>query len=312
MKPVRPEDALNLARTRALVAPAPDRALVVAEGPDRVAWLNGLLTADVSRARAGDVAFSFLCEKKGKIVCDLHVFFEAERALLSVPAASRAGVLEVLDHHLIMEDVALSISERPLFRAYGPRAGAVLEALGGWAWAVGGEGGGLFLGPADEASADAFGEALAGALREADGGLASAEVEGWVRVSLGLPRFGVDYGPANYPQETSLHGLGVSFSKGCYLGQEVLYMLEHRGHAKQRLVRLEGSGPAPAVGAPATREDGAEAGVVTSVAVAASGAWTALAMLRRAVAVAGGEVSVGGSACRVHAIVREDATDAPS
>ena len=311
MKPLRPEDALNLARTRALVAPAPDRALVVAEGPDRVAWLNGLLTADVSRARAGDVAFSFLCEKKGKIVCDLHVFFEAERALLSVPAASRAGVLEVLDHHLIMEDVALSVSERPVFRAYGPRAGAVLEALGGWAWAVGGEGGGLFLGPIDDAGADAFGEALAGALREVDGGLASAEVEEWVRVSLGLPRLGADYGPTNYPQETSLHTLGVSFSKGCYLGQEVLYMLEHRGHAKQRLVRLEGSGPPPAAGAPATLADGAEAGLVTSVAAAPSG-WTALAMLKRAAAAAGGEVSVGGNGCRVHAIVGEDPTDSPS
>ena len=69
--------------------------------------------------------------------------------------------------------------------------------------------------------------------------------------------------------------------------------------------------PTPAV-AYLTRTFRAEAGVVTSVAVAASGAWTALAMLKRAVAVAGGEVVVGGSACRVHAIVPEDATDAPS
>jgi folate-binding protein YgfZ len=299
------EDALTLARTSALVAPAPDRALVVAEGPDRVGWLNGLLTADVSCARAGQVAFSFLCEKKGKIVCDLHVVFEADRALLSVPAASRASVLEVLDHHLIMEDVSLSVSEQPIFRVYGPRAPAVLTSLGGWAWSVGGEGGGLFLGPTDEADADTFGEALAGALREADGGLASAEVEEGVRVSLGLPRLGVDYGPSNYPQETSLHGLGVSFSKGCYLGQEVLYMLEHRGHAKQRLVRLEGAGEVPPVGAPVARADGAEVGAVTS-AVASPTGWTGLGMLKRALAVAGGEVQVGAHACRVHAIVSEE------
>ncbi|MBK9266863.1 MAG: hypothetical protein IPM54_44680 [Polyangiaceae bacterium] len=60
-----------------------------------------------------------------------------------------------------------------------------------------------------------------------------------LRVEIGLPRWGVDFNDDNYPQEASLEHLGVSFQKGCYLGQEAVFMLQMRGHVKKKIVRLE-------------------------------------------------------------------------
>ncbi len=67
-----------------------------------------------------------------------------------------------------------------------------------------------------------------------------------------MPRFGVDFDDQTLPQEASLERLAVSFNKGCYLGQETVFMLEKRGHAKKRLMRLaidtlEAEAPAPGV-----------------------------------------------------------------
>jgi folate-binding protein YgfZ len=128
--------------------------------------------------------------------------------------------------------------------------------------------------------------------------LVSAAREDELRVELGLPRFGVDFGTSHYPQETSLHTLGVSFSKGCYLGQEVLYMLEHRGHAKKKLVRLHGESTLPAIAAgssqPVLSADASDIGQAAS----ASGAW-AIAMVKQAHAEAEASLTLSGIACRV-------------
>ena len=58
-------------------------------------------------------------------------------------------------------------------------------------------------------------------------------------IEHGLPRFGAEVDATLYPQEAALEKLAVSFSKGCYLGQEVVYMLQERGHVKRKLVPLD-------------------------------------------------------------------------
>lgn len=302
VNPVTLEEARALVQKGSVVAPAPDRAVLVVRGNDRLSWLNGLVTQDVSKAPKGSVAYAFLCEKKGKIVCDMHIFVREDRLDLVVPAAARATVLAALDHHLIMEDVELVESEARVFRVHGTSESraAVLGQLASAEAPV------VEFSRLPEAvvvvdeDPDAFGEKLSAALREAPGGgaLLSSAREGELRVELGVPRFGIDFDTSHYPQETSLHTLGVSFSKGCYLGQEVLYMLEHRGHAKKKLVRLHAESALPEVvlGAPVAvlAEGASEVGQATS----ASGTW-AIAMVKQAHAEADATLTLGGVTCRV-------------
>jgi folate-binding protein YgfZ len=94
------------------------------------------------------------------------------------------------------------------------------------------------------------------------GVLATPEVFEAIRIEEGIARFGVDFDEQNYPQDASIEKLAVSFQKGCYLGQETVFMLEVRGHAKKRLVQLaiDGGRDVP-VGAPITApDDAAEVG----------------------------------------------------
>ena len=100
------------------------------------------------------------------------------------------------------------------------------------------------------------------------------DAAGWeaLRLERGVPRFGVDFDDKMYPQEAALEKAAVSFDKGCYLGQEVVCMLEMRGHVKRKLasVVVDDDGPTgdglPARGAPVTDEAGATVGEVTSAA----------------------------------------------
>jgi len=296
VKPLSPEEARNLAETSALVARAGDLAVLRITGGDRLSWLAGLVTQDVAKLPEGGVAYTFLCEKKGKIVCDMHVFARPDALDLVVPAEAAEAVAAALDHHLIMEDVEIAASDAAVFRVYGPAAPALANALGGAAWP-----GASFRLPvahvvAGTSDADTFAEQLAAATREHGAGVAPSGFEDGLRIALGIPRFGRDFGPAHYPQESSLHGLGVSFSKGCYLGQEVLYMLEHRGHAKRHVVRLSSEAEIPL--AP-LHEGDAEVGAVSSVARDGAG-WAALGMVKAQVAAEGRVLVAGAARCVVH------------
>ena len=120
------------------------------------------------------------------------------------------------------------------------------------------------------------------------------------RVEGRFPLFGQDYGEANLPQETGLDGLGVSYSKGCYLGQEVIARLHHRGSAQRSLVGLEL--PEENAGVPEGSDmtlDGRHVGRVTSsVSSWSRGGNIGLAIVHRRAAVPGTrlELVTGGEA----------------
>lgn len=298
VKPIAEDEARNLAETAALVARAEDLAVIRVTGKDRLSWLAGLVTQDVAKLAPGAAAYTFLCEKKGKIVCDMHVIVRAEALLLLVPAEARDATFALLDHHLIMEDVELAPTDDAVFRVYGPRAETLALALAGAPW----KGAPARVAVAHvvaEGDIDAFAERLADAAREHGAAVAPPRVEEDLRIAFGIPRFGKDFGPAHYPQESSLHGLGVSFSKGCYLGQEVLYMLEHRGHAKRHVVRL--SSEAELAPGAVLHDGDAEVGAISSVARAGAGS-VALGMVKAAASKEGHALRAGDVSCIVHTI----------
>jgi len=142
--------------------------------------------------------------------------------------------------------------------------------------------------------------AMAAAAREIRGGV--GDLEGWeaVRVLAGVAKFGVDFDDTTYPQEAALETKAVSFQKGCYLGQEVVCMLEMRGHVKRRLVPLVVSGgEAPPRHAVVEDGKGAPIGEVTSAIRGPGGEVRAIAMVKHAFIASGTFVVVAGAEARV-------------
>jgi folate-binding protein YgfZ len=304
--------AARAASESVLVVRAADRAAIVVTGKDRTAWLNGLVTCELAKLAPGQGAYGLLVEKKGKVQTDLFIVprtsggsgaASPDGALaLAVPASLREALLPILDHYLIMEDAEIAAAALDFVVAHGPRANE-LAHLAPFAGAVDLLGtGGLVLGVpvADRAAFDA---ALAEALARLGGVLADEPTWEAVRIERGLPRFGVEVDASLYPQEASLEKLAVSFSKGCYLGQEVVYMLQERGHVKRKLVPLDlDPGELPGAGAPVTTPEGEAVGeIMSAVLGASSGEPVAIAMVKWAQAKPGTELRVAARPARVRA-----------
>ena len=296
--------ALERAAGSALVVPAPELATFVVTGGDRQTWLNGLITCDLAPLKVRDAAYGLFVEKKGRVLADAIVLLEATRLFLAVPRAIVGELQALLEHHLIMEDAQIEEGAFEVELVHGPRAGEVVAgacaagALGGALDRTGLGGGVLFF------PAQSLGEVRAArdASLTAVGGMLGDD-RAWeaLRLSRGVPQFGADFDATNYPQEAGLEKRAVSFSKGCYLGQEVVFMLEKRGHVKRRLVTLQvASDLPPPRGASVLDENREEVGTVTSAAIVPTvGGPVAMAMVKRAKAETGLALEILGARATV-------------
>jgi tRNA-modifying protein YgfZ len=297
---------VEAARASVLALEAPDLLALVVTGKDRVSWLNGLLTCDLVKRPEGEGRYGLLVLRNGRVLSDATVVIDETRAFVVLPASLVETVRAHLDHYLVMEDAVVDprTDAFAVWTLHGPRSGDVLAAAraAGGTGAIAdrtGLGGAVVLVP--DAHATEVREALEQAVASF-GGVAGDE-GGWeaLRLERGVARFGVDFDDKTYPQEASLEKVAVSFDKGCYLGQEVVCMLQMRGHVKRRLVPMviDGDTP-PDRGAPVTDEGGAAVGEVTSATTSPTlGKVVALAMIKRAQAEGGQQVVVGGTRAEV-------------
>jgi folate-binding protein YgfZ len=301
-----PKAQVDAARRAVLALPGLQLATLVVTGKDRVSWLNGLVTCDLIKWAPGDARYGLVVSRSGRVLADPILVADGDRAI-AVVEADRAGVLrEHLDHYLVMEDAEIAVATDAFeaWTLHGPASAPVLAAARDAGAASGsldrtGLGGAIVLIPTDRA-AEVRSVVLA-AVRGAGGVVGDAE--GWeaLRLERGVPRFGVDFDDKTYPQEASLEKAAVSFDKGCYLGQEVVCMLEMRGHVKRKLVSivLDGAAP-PANGAAVADEAGAAVGEVTSAVLSPTlGVPVGLAMIKRAHAAVGAQVVVSGTHAKV-------------
>jgi folate-binding protein YgfZ len=297
---------VDAARQASLALPSGDLATLVVTGRDRVSWLNGLVTCDLVKRPDGEARYGLVVARNGRVVADATVVFDDTRALVVVPAELVETLRAHLDHYLVMEDaeVAADTGAFEPWMLHGPRSRDVLAAARA-AGAVGGDndatglGGAIVLAPITHA-----GEVRAAIERAVhDAGGVVGDARGWeaLRLERAVPRFGADFDEKTYPQEASLEKTAVSFDKGCYLGQEVVCMLELRGHVKRKLVPIVIDAPAPPLrGTSVTDQDGAPVGEITSAAASPTlGKPVALAMLKRAVAEAGKRVFIAGASAQV-------------
>lgn len=239
----------------------PDLVVLSVRGDDARTWLNGQITNDVRSTSPGQAVHALVLNVKGRILADAIVLDRGEGGLaMVVPKSEHAALREHFDKYIIMEDVELVLEEAlVVYEQHGGEGGFPVPWLGE----------GVFLRveaqpPPPEVER-----------------ISDAEAE-LARLRVGRPAFGADFGPTTYPQEAGLEN-AVSFQKGCYLGQEVVCMLENRGQISRKLVRLESDALVP-VGAKITDASGVEVGAVTSAAAKPEGGAMLLAFVKRAAA----------------------------
>jgi tRNA-modifying protein YgfZ len=252
----------------------PGRGRIRALGEDRKRLLHAMTTNHVQQLETGQGCYAFFLNAQGRILSDVTILAQSDHLLLDVEPASREFVLAHIDKYIIADDVSVEdVSDSQTTLALeGPAAGEILASIGApvpanyfdsreWANRLvvktsytGAGGFHIYLDPLD---APILRETLADARAvEAD----SQSVE-TARLLHARPRYGVDITDANLPQETQLtHAL--HFTKGCYLGQEIVERIRSRGHVNKLLTRLQLS-EVPAAHAK-LHADGKEVGEVTS------------------------------------------------
>jgi folate-binding protein YgfZ len=298
-------DQVRAARASVLAVLEPDLVAMEVTGKDRVSWLNGLLTCELATAKPGEAVYGLAVAQKGRILSDLFVLIEAERALVLVRRAAAASLAEAFERHLMMEDAELvpAFDRYNALALHGPASGAVLAAARAAGAAGGlvdmtGLGGAVLAWPRQVGGVEA---ALEDAITLAGG--VTGDAAGWeaLRLERGIPSFGADFDGTTYPQEAGLENRAVSFSKGCYLGQEVVCMLQMRGHVKRKLASLVlEAGSVPAHGLRIQDQSGSEVGEITSAAESPTLAKpVALAMVKHAFSAPGAVLVVDGKPAQV-------------
>ncbi|MFN5496026.1 MAG: YgfZ/GcvT domain-containing protein [bacterium] len=236
-----------------------ERGSLVVRGKDRVDFVNRLVTQELKKLADGSVVRAFLTNRKGRIDADLVIALLPDALVIDTLVHDVEAVRSALEKMVFSEDVALETrtASHARLTLAGPRAAAALKALGlaapsaeAGAWRVAFGGGHAEIMRLDEFGAD--GCAITVSRDDAPALWLSlttfgARPAGWfatntARLEAGTPYFRIDFGPTNLPQETGVLESRVSFTKGCYPGQEVVARLQHLGKPKQRLVGLRVEG----------------------------------------------------------------------
>ena len=277
-----------------------DRTQIEVTGRDRATFLHGFCTNDIKRLEPGQGCEAFLTNVQGKTIGFVNVFCEARRLVIETAPGQAEHIIKSLDRYLIREDVQLvdrSADWRKLLVA-GPTAATLIEQIVGtpidlkpwhhgrcdWQGAelavrrvdVTGQPGFLIgiEAAAENACWDVFTQAGAVACH-----IAAVEI---ARIEAGTPIFGVDITDDNLPQEVDRNDTAISFTKGCYLGQETVARIDALGHVNRmlRAIRVT-SQHVPATGTEFTRDGKVVARVTSACWSHAWGAPLALAYVRR-------------------------------
>ncbi|MGJ4957310.1 YgfZ/GcvT domain-containing protein [Bradyrhizobium sp. HKCCYLRH2015] len=225
-----------------------DRGVVQVSGEDARKFLNGLFTTDVTKLQPGEARFGALLTPQGKIIVDFLVAQvpaadAGERFLLDCPRALAQALTDKLNLYKLRAKVAVSnLSDQ-------------VGVIAVWDGAIGATPEPSFADPRHEslgARVIAPQEALAEIAARLDAELVDSAAYEAHRIDCSVPRGGLDfmYGDA-FPHETNMDRLhGVDVGKGCYVGQEVVSRMHHRGTTRTRAAKVLLDGPGPEPGTP--------------------------------------------------------------
>ena len=294
------------------------RPKVLLTGKDRVRWLNGMVTNNIRDLEVGRGVYAFLLNPQGHILGDLYAFNRGDYFVADIDSSQLEKILGIFDHYIIMDDVEVTNASDKLTAVgiAGPKSAEILRAAGfelpdllplqvtdlTWQQI------GVTLVRGDMELALAYQIWLApehkNRLRDAlvtAGALpANSETQELYRIALGIPRYGQDIRERDLPQETEQQR-ALNFTKGCYIGQEIVERIRSRGSVHRKFTGFEISGPLPS---PSDRVflQGKEIGEITSAASLPTPGGTrlvALGYVRREAGTPGQELEIGSTRATV-------------
>ena len=268
-------------------------------GADRRSYLHGLLTNDIEALRPGTGCYAALLTPQGRMIADMRISEVGDRLLIDLPGSAAAGVYQRLADFIFSEEVEVRdvSSELGQLGIYGPAApemlGSILTAIGDpgatvesavlESMAVHANAEYHFNGtPVVLVRSDDYGAAgfevfvpaaevarLSAALRGSGAKDVEPDAADVTRVEAGRPEFGVDMDEHTIPLEAGIEDRAISETKGCYVGQEVIIRVLHRGHGRvaRRLVGMIGHvADGPLARGMRIEADGKAIGAITSAA----------------------------------------------
>lgn len=247
------DDEVAAVRSTAGIMDMSDRVKVRVTGNDRVSFLNGLVTKDLATLPPNRWTYALILNPKGKVVGDAWVYALADAFLLDLPADEAGWVMDHIRKHLISDDVILEEFPAAHISLHGPLAPTFVRRLVGDAALP--EGPAEFTAvPIDKKSSMILASSgyfrvpgfeissWTNVLDEVWRRLASAGArpvgrEAWhtLRIEAGRPRAGVDMDESTIALEARMES-AISFTKGCYEGQETIARATYQGHMNRLLV----------------------------------------------------------------------------
>jgi len=228
------------------------RALWRLTGPDSVRYLNGQVTNDVADMADGQVRYAAVCTAKGRMEGDLHIAARNAEFYLDADPSLRESLGARLDKYLIADDAAFEdVSDQwSLSHVFGAKA--PLAPVG-------------FVTPHSRFGLPGYDvwHSSTGAVVLGDS--VPSDVIETIRLEYGIPLWGAELTSNTLPPEAGPHMLeGISYTKGCYVGQETIARLKSVGHVNRTLVFLQSNSDAfPVKGAKLTLGE-TEVGSITS------------------------------------------------
>jgi folate-binding protein YgfZ len=284
------EDEYRAARESVAIFDTNWHAIIELSGPDRSRYLNAIVSNDVKNLGEGHGLLALLLDPKGHILAELEIYALKNRLLTLSHASLRQRTVETLDKYIIMDDVTLEDLTDKLgsFAIEGPFAAKMLDKAYG-------------IDIEEFADLDIRSVHLDSMpceiIRRSHFGYVGAEIiaprksliQLWdnllelvrlrggqpigmktlesLRLEAGIPFYPADFNDTVIPHEAAVEGTHISFSKGCYTGQEIVERVRSRGQVNRLRVKLKFSTPEPPPPGTRLSVDGKELGLVTSAAL---------------------------------------------
>ncbi|HEX3040766.1 MAG TPA: folate-binding protein [Solirubrobacterales bacterium] len=253
----------------------PERGLLIVGGPDAAEYLQGQLTNDTEAIEPGGWIYAALLDRKGHMQADMRVLRPGDgpELWLDLEPEGKVAANRHLQMYKIGREVEVTDASdgHTLLSLIGPRATEVARAVDGASLRT--EAGVDLIVPAAELDRTRDALLAAGAVEVS---AAAAEI---LRIEAGRPRFGAEMGTETMPAEAGIVEQAVSFTKGCYIGQETVARLHYKGKPNRHLRGLRFSAPAEPGQALTLGEK--EVGTLGSAAVSPAFGPVGLAILRR-------------------------------
>ena len=228
------------------------RGKLLITGPEAAEYLQGQLTNDVEALQPGEGGYAALLDRKGHMQADMRVLrLASDEIWIDTEPEALEAARRHLQTYKIGRQVEVADAERALLSLIGPRSAEIatspplplhrcerLTAHGVECLAVGTHDGIDLIAAAEDA------KRLRGTLVTAGAPEVAPEAAEILRIEAGTPRFGAEMGPQTMPAEAGIVEIAVSFTKGCYIGQEPVARLHYKGRPNRRLRGLRLSAPA--------------------------------------------------------------------